>query len=196
MRYLAVLSILLAGAAAVFAQAADRPLRTIFSNSSYRADYEVRDGNVIITLETLDDFTDNTGGQDPDFGRNDFTQIVIDKNYNSTIDEKIDIAFSTRKGTTVICPQFLYHEAASSLCGQLRSKATVKVSFSATESESKPHPVFQYTIPRPELVSGDTPGEDAVVLMFHTGSRGRYYFPQQPAMKHFLSLKATHRLEI
>lgn len=160
----------------------------IVQNTEHVVAYSIKDDNLVIIMEAIKDFTDETRGKWPLV---DFMSIEVDKNGNGTVDTDVDIAYAV--GKSGICTQFLVAVDGSSACGVLRSKASLEVDFRSSLRESKPHPVFRFVIPKTEVHSGKrSPG---FVFQFHSSEKISVYYPNRQE-HHRRSFAETIRLNI
>jgi hypothetical protein len=159
---------------------------TLVSSDDHFVAYRVDGDNVIFTVEFIADFTDNSNGVFPDV---DFVNIAVDVNQNGSIDSYLDKSYGKigkriREGKIfpdsakpLICTQFMITVRSSTACGGMKSKAALDFNFQSTEKALKPHPVYQFTIPRTEL-SAD--GKSAhIKLHLYSAGKGSAYYPEK-----------------
>ena len=112
--------------------------------------YEEQLTNLIFTLEAVTNFTNNFNTKDPDR-----TKIYIDFNRDEYVDCK-DIAYSSfylSYGGKI--GGYIYEIDLNAPCDKpFKSNATLKTDFAGTVNESRPHPIWIYTIPKRELWNG------------------------------------------
>jgi hypothetical protein len=88
---LCLLAALFFSADAVMAQSGGQsPRKTIVKNSDHLAFVDRADGNLILTVELISDFTDDTAGVPPD---KDLVWVMFDINKNKKVDPRIDLNF-------------------------------------------------------------------------------------------------------
>lgn len=171
----------------------------IVDNREHYAAYRVDGDNVIFTLEFIDDFTDNSNGMFPNL---DFTSIMVDVNQNAKVDRNIDTAYTQHAlsralpGTSVkpiLCTQFLYTANSGSVCGAMKSKASLDFRFQSTGKQAKEHPVFRFTIPKKELSAN---GKSAHIrLRFHSAGKGYKVYPAQESREDFHSFSKVLEIQ-
>lgn len=165
--------------------------KVIVDNKEHYVTYRVNGDNVIFTLEFIDDFTDNSNGVFPNL---DFASIMIDVNQNAKVDRNIDTAYSQHaisralpntSAKPLLCTQFLYTANSGSVCGAMKSKASLDFRFQSTGKEAREHPVYRFTIPKKELSAN---GESAHIrLRFHSAGKGYKVYPAQESRENFYS---------
>ena len=133
--------------------------------------------SVIFTMEAVADFTEDRDSSRQHGMGWDYAGIRVDINNNNVIDKKVDVAYGTRQKSNIFCPQYLIQENASSYCGELASKGTLRVEFKSTGSQARPHPVHTYEIPLAELAPGG--GKIGLVFHFSDASTGRSFYPDK-----------------
>lgn len=132
---------------------------------------------VIFVMEALRSNRNYLKGK---FPKLDFTSIRVDANQNGKVDANVDIAYGIKGGSyNALCSQYLLRESASKGCGSFPSKAQLRVDFRATPNGSRPHPVWQYSIPRSEIGRGN--GLSHLTLIFHEAGKGYTRYPQTTA---------------
>ena len=147
----------------------------LVSDNGHVVTYERKGDLAVFTLESISDFTDETG-LDHKFTSRDLAGMTVDINSNNRVDKNIDVAYEIGSGSTTLCTQYLYGVGVSSVCGVFKSSATLDISFFATSHESRPHPVFKFSIPIREIFgSGSTVG---IVFEFWTAGVGRTTYPE------------------
>lgn len=171
----------------------------IVDNKEYYAVYRVDGDNIIFTLEFIDDFTDNSNGVFPNL---DFASIMVDVNQNAKVDRNIDTAYSQHAlsralpGTSakpILCAQFLYTANSGSVCGAMKSKASLNFRFQSTGKEPKEHPVYRFTIPKTELSAN---GKSAHIrLRFHSAGKGYKVYPAQESREDFHSFSKVLKIQ-
>jgi len=166
-----ILLTIVAAVGVVLPQTADRE-GTILTNQKHAVTYVLTNDNLILTMEILDDFSDDTASKSKAV---DFMGFEIDVNQNKLVDKNIDLAFARVAYESRICTQYLYDRQGSSGCGRYRSKASLDVNFRATEKEGRPHPVYKFTIPRNEILLGKNQLD--MVFRFHSADKGYTYYP-------------------
>jgi hypothetical protein len=185
-----VLALLLAAAPLIAAQPATREFKTLVWNNSHVVSYEKRGDRLVISMEMIADFQEDRTSLD--WQERDFTSIRIDANNNGELDRDLDIAFGQASGTDFICPQFLRDDWASSGCGVLSSKGSIKIGFDASPFQETAHPIFQYSLPLEELSRhSDTVG---LVFKFHSGSTPYVFYPSGASLRN--SFKKTISLDL
>jgi hypothetical protein len=102
----------------------------------------------------------------------------VDVSRNGKIDKEIDVGYSVIARNTQICAIYLISEYATSVCGELKSPATLKISFEGSKNEDKPHPIYVFTIPKSELNQGGSK-VDLIFACFSSG-KGYTYYPETP----------------
>lgn len=147
--------------------------KTIISNEKHFISYKVDGANVIFTIEAIYDLTNDLQGKFPD---TDFFSIKVDVNRNGQIDKDLDVGYSVIGRKTQICTIYLLSEYATSICGELKSPATLKISFEGSKNQDKPHPIFVFTIPKSELNQGGNK-VDLIFTCFSSG-KGYTYYPR------------------
>ncbi|MEQ1762214.1 MAG: hypothetical protein ABL984_03610 [Pyrinomonadaceae bacterium] len=160
----------------VSAQLTNSEFKTLVWNNSHVVSYEIGERNVILRLEAIADYTDDS---DPavNFGKRDFVSIRVDVNNNNQIDERVDLAFGIRSNSSLFCPQFLYDERSSSACCQQRSGGGLKISFDESPFHATQHPIFEFTIPKSELTGHST--TVGLVFRFHSAGAGFAHYPAE-----------------
>jgi hypothetical protein len=146
----------------------------VLNNGSYYVTYGPVEGNIVFTMEATDDFTNDFAGEYPD---TDFASISVDVNRNYRIDSLKDAAYGTRNGSNDICTYYFYDEKSATACGGFKSQASLRVYFGGTEIESRPHPVWEFTIPKSEL--SDDGATAHVQFKFFTAGRGYSTIPAE-----------------
>jgi hypothetical protein len=132
---------------------------------------------VTFVMEALGSNRNYLKGKFPEL---DFTSIRVDANQNGKVDADVDVAYGIRGGSyNELCAQFLLRESASKGCGSFPSKAQLRVDFRATPNSSRPHPVWEYSIPRSEIGRGN--GLSHLTFIFHEAGKGYTRYPQTTA---------------
>jgi hypothetical protein len=110
----------------------------------------------------------------------DFTSIRVDANQNGKVDADVDVAYGIKGGSyDELCSQLLLRESASKGCGSFPSKARLRVDFRATPNGSRPHPVWEYSIPSSEIGRGN--GLAHLTFIFHEAGKGYTRYPSTTA---------------
>lgn len=182
------LMVLLACTSITLAQPSQEKETLVVENTEHVVAYSVKDGNLVITMEAVNDFTDQTAGKWPLV---DIMSIEIDRNGNGIVDTHVDVAYGV--GDRSICASFLIAVDGSSLCGVFKSKASVEIGFRGTLRQQKPHPVFRFVIPKTEVFSGK--GSPGFVFEFSSAEKGRVYYPKRQEYQR-RSFAETIRLKI
>ena len=151
--------------------------RRILETEKHVVTVSKKGSSVIFVMEAIADFTEDRDGSKPLGIGWDFAGMRVDINNNNEVDGGVDIAFGTRQKTNIFCGQYLIHENASTGCGGLRSKGTVRVEFLSTELQPTPHAVHVYQIPLRELMRGG--GTIGLTFTFSDASTSRNYFPSR-----------------
>jgi hypothetical protein len=160
----------------------DRNLVTVLPSSD----------RVTFTLEALGDLSNNLAGEYP--GK-DFAGIRVDVNGNGRVDSRVDVAYGIAGGTTNrICTQYLLSETSSTGCGGLPSQARLNIGFRATAAGTAAHPVWQFSIPRSELVSAGRTAH--LTFWFHSAGDGYSSFPAGPSGQRPMSFTETVQLDL
>jgi hypothetical protein len=129
---------------------------------------------VRFVLEAVGDTSNNLAGSYP---KVDFVSIRVDVNKNGRVDEGVDLAYGTAGGSKdKICTQYLITETSSSGCGKHNSQAKLKVSFKSTSQAAKPHPVWEFTIPKSELSKDGKLAH--MMFKFHEAGHGYTRYPE------------------
>lgn len=163
--------------------------RVALSNAKHYVSYEVSGDDVIITMESIADFTDDRVGV---ADRPDKMAFDIDVNQNGIVDKDVDFGFAMKGDDTGICPHFMVSENSTRPCGSLRSKARVETLFEASPREPKPHPVFRYIISKAELLRGGDTLHAVFRFYHHVGLP--YSYPQPKNLKENYSFAETLKL--
>lgn len=150
--------------------------KTIISKKKHLISYKVNGPNVIFTIEAVKDFSNDLQGKFPD---TDFFSMQIDVNRNGKIDKDLDVGYGVISKSTKICAHYLISEYATSICGELKSPATLKISFEGSKKEDKPHPIYVFTIPKTELNQGGNK-VDLIFTCFSSGEGYTYYPKTRP----------------
>jgi hypothetical protein len=151
-----------------------------------------RGDRLMFTLEALSDFTDNLAGQYP---QKDFAGIRVDVNGNGQVDSRVDVAYGISGGSRdTICTQYLLSETSSTGCTGFSSSADLGVGFRATSKESRPHPVWEFTIPKSELRAGG--GSAHMVFWFFSAGEGYSSFPRGVAGQRPTSFQQTVEVDL
>lgn len=166
----------------------------IIDNNRHYAAYQVEGENVIFVLEMVDDFTDEIYGYFPSA---DFVSLRVDVNQNAEIDKYIDTSYGLTGKTygrpdgarRSICTQYLIADYSSSVCGWLKSRATLDFGFRASIKETRPHPVYKFTIPKKELSKNGNSAQ--IRLRFHSSGSGYEVYPAKEAGEVYNSLAKT-----
>ena len=147
--------------------------RVLVRNSDHLAALRPSGDRVILTLEALSDTTDNLGGN---FPKTDFVSIRVDVNQNGKIDPNIDVAYGIQGGTRdKLCTQYMLSATSYTGCGGFRSGATLKAAFKNTPNSSRPHPVWEFSIPTREI--GSDGNYAHLTLSFHQANKGYTHYP-------------------
>ena len=147
--------------------------RVLVRNADHLAALRPSGDRVILTLEALGDTTDNLGGN---FPRTDFVSIRVDVNQNGRIDPNIDVVYGIQGGTRdKLCTQYMLSATSSTGCGGFRSAATLQAAFKKTAAGSRPHPVWEFSIPRREI--GSDGNYAHLMLSFHQAGKGYTHYP-------------------
>lgn len=146
---------------------------------------------IVFVMEAVTDFTHDRDNSKPLGMGWDFAGIRIDINNNNLVDANTDVAFGTRQKTNIFCAQYLIRVNASTGCGMLRSKGSVRVEFMPTDLQANPHPVHIYEIPLSDLTTGG--GKIGLAFTFSDASRGMFYFPNR---RRPLDFKETIQLDL
>ena len=173
------------------------PETIVVDNSSHYAAYRADDKNVIFVFEIIDDFTDNTDGYYP---RVDFVSFTVDVNQNAEIDKYIDASYgivgkeflrsvNERPG---ICTGFLVSDISKTGCGLFKSKASLDYGFRSSNKETRPHPVYEFKIPKKELSKDGTSAQ--IRLTFYSYERGYEIYPKKEPGEVYNSLLKTLRI--
>ena len=185
-----VLTVVLGAVSLGIAQPVVREFKTLVWNNSHVVSYEKRGSNLAITMEMIADFDDDRTNQK--WTERDFTSVRIDMNNNGSLDKDLDIAFGVTTGTGRLCPQYLREEWASSVCGGLASRGSLKMSFSRSPFHDTAHPIFEYSVPISELrTHSETVG---FIFKFHSGRRGFVFYPAGASLKNTFTEKITLNL--
>lgn len=172
-------ALILIAASLGVAQPVNREFKTLVWNNSHIVSYEKRGTRLVITMEMIADFEkDRTSEKWSEW---DFTSVRIDLNNNGALDKDLDVAFGQVSGTNRFCSQYLREEWASSTCGRLASRGSLKISFERSPFHDTAHPIFEYLIPIDELRKhSDTVG---FIFKFHSGRRGFVFYPAGASLK-------------
>lgn len=162
----------------------------IIDDSQLYAAYQVDDKNVIIVLEMIDDFTDNTNDYFPNA---DFVSFLVDVNQNAEIDKYIDTSYGlvgkqyVRSGVLPgLCTQYLASNIGKTGCGVFKSAASLDYGFRASDKEARQHPVYKFTIPKREL---SKIGDSAHIrLSFYSAGEGFKVYPAKEREEVYNSL--------
>ena len=172
------------------AQTAPREFKTLVWNNSHVVSYEKRGTRLAITMEMIADFEEDRTSQK--WTERDFTSMRIDLNNNGSLDKDLDVAFGQASVTDRFCPQFLREEWASSTCGRLASRGSLKISFGRSPFHDTAHPIFEYSIPIAELSKhSDTVG---FTFKFHSGRSGFVFYPAGASLKNTFTETITLNL--
>lgn len=190
-RLFCTLALVLTISLSAAAQAERREFKTLVWNNSHVVSYEKRGERLVITMEMIGDFEDNRTSQK--WQERDFTSIRIDLNNNRTLDKDLDVSFGQVSATDRLCAQYLREEWASSVCGRLRSRGSLKVSFDRSPFHDTAHPIFEYSIPIDELRKhSDTVG---FIFKFHSPPGGFVFYPAGASMKNTFKDTITLNLD-
>jgi hypothetical protein len=185
-----VLALILAAVSLGTAQNGPREFKTLVWNNSHVVSYEKRGTQLAITMEMISDFTNDRKAAR--FQEMDFAYFRVDLNNNNLVDRRIDIAFGQRAHTDIICTQYLHERAASSVCGALPSRATLKISFAKSPFFDTAHPIFEFSVPINELkVHSNSIGFE---FMFHSAGNGFTFYPATASV--YNSFKETLTLNL
>jgi opacity protein-like surface antigen len=177
--------------------------KVLIDNAQHYVGYRVDGRNVILTVELIADFTDNTRG---DFPNIDFTGFAVDVDQNGAVSGGSDTYYGlTGKPfwqkrdwdkdpfVTGICTNFLLDGTRSTGCGGFKSNAALDFGFRATNKQAEKHPVFIFTIPRAEL-SAD--GKSAHLrLHVYSAGKGSTYYPAKATGESYHSFDKVLKLE-
>jgi hypothetical protein len=129
---------------------------------------------VRFVLEAVGDTSNNLDGSYP---KVDFASIRVDVNKNGKVDERVDLSYGTEGGSRdKICTQYLITESSSTGCAGHNSQARLKVDFKSTSHGAKPHPVWEFTIPKKELSQDGKLAH--MIFKFHEAGRGYTRYPE------------------
>jgi len=132
---------------------------------------------VIFAMEALRSTRNYLRGKFPNL---DFTSIRVDVNQNGKVDAGIDTSYGLKGGSyDALCANYLISETSSKGCGSLTSKASLRVAFRATPNSSRPHPVWEYSIPKSEIGRGNRLSH--LTFIFHEAGQGYTRYPQTAA---------------
>jgi len=149
------------------------PQRVLVRNSDHLAALRPSGDRVILTLEALSDTTDNLGGN---FPKTDFVSIRVDVNQNGKIDPNLDVAYGIQGGTRdKLCTQYMLSATSYAGCGGFRSAASLQAAFKKTANSSRPHPVWEFSIPSREI--GLDGNYAHLTLSFHQAGKGYTHYP-------------------
>lgn len=149
--------------------------RRLLDTPDHLVTMSTKGDRVVFTMEAIADFTEDRDNSKPLGTGWDFAGIRVDVNNNNAVDERVDVAFGTRQKTNIFCPQYIIRENASTGCGGLRSKGSVRVEFMATANQDRAHPVYIYEIPIRELTGSG--GKIGLVFSFHDPKTRRAAYP-------------------
>lgn len=177
--------------------------KVLIDNAQHYVADRIDGENVILTVELIDDFTDNTKG---DFPKIDFAGFEVDTDQNGAVSERVDTAYSLTGKTLLqkrdpekypfvagICTNFLLDAVRSTGCGGFKSNAALDFGFRASNRQAEKHPVYIFTIPRKEL-SAD--GRSAHLrLHIYSAGKGFTYYPAKEKGESFHSFDKVLKLE-
>lgn len=159
------------------AQVRKESKRVLLETENHIVTVSVKGESVVFKMEAITDFTMDRDSTKPLGLGWDYAGIRIDLNNNNVIDYGIDVAFGTLQKTNIFCPQYIIRENASTTCGALRSKGSVKVGFEATGFQKRPHPIYEYAIPIAEL--NGYGGKIGLVFKFGEPRAGTAFYPSR-----------------
>jgi hypothetical protein len=105
------------GTNSYFAQIVKDSERMLLDTEHHIVLVSLKGNAVVFTMEAITDFTEDRDYTKPLGIGQDYAGIRVDINNNNVVDRSIDVAFGIRQNTNIFCPQFLFHEYASSACG-------------------------------------------------------------------------------
>jgi len=135
----------------------------IISDSDMNIKVEETKNNIVIRIESLEDFTDNRNGE---FPNTDFCTIIFDANYNTQKDADIDYGIGSPTADYDICSFYLLDNEATSPCGGYETSAVFDSEFIASGLEETPHNIWTVTIPKDEFAENKV---EFVVKVFQEG---------------------------
>jgi len=154
------------------------PGRALVRNSDHLAMLKPAGDRVVLTLEALRDSVDNLGGN---FPKTDFVTVRVDVNQNGRVDPKVDVAYGIQGGTRdKLCAQYMLSATSSTGCGGFRSGATLAAAFKKTANSSRPHPVWEFSIPAREI--GSDGNYAHLTISFHQAGKGYTHYPSAPGV--------------
>ena len=159
--------------------------KILVDNERDYAFYQVDGQNLILTLELIDDFTDNTQG---DFFPNvDFVTVKVDVDKNAEVSKYIDVSYGLlgkQKRSkeyweenifvTRLCSQFLLTSNTATQCDVFETNAVLDFGFRSSEKQPEKHPVYKFTIPLKEL-SNDQNSARVRLTFFSAGKNLTHY---------------------
>lgn len=147
-------------------------IETVFTeNNTRHIKVEETNKNVVIKIESLEDFTDNRENAYPN---GDFCQVIFDTNFNNQKDQDIDFGFGSPTTDYDICSFYLLENNAISPCGKYDTEAIFSADFASSELEETPHIIWTITIPKDEFPDNRM---DFTVKVFY---KGMYFdYPKQ-----------------
>lgn len=146
--------------------------KTIVSNNKHFISYRVEGGNVILTMEGINDFTDDRGALP------DYFSIDVDVNQNGLIDSKIDVGYGVMSSEDALCAQYQLGRYMSTVCGGFKSRASLKRTFEGSLTQKKAHPIYRFTLPKKELSKS---GNRAALVFtcYGNGDPGPTFYPKE-----------------
>jgi hypothetical protein len=164
----------------------DSSKKILVENEQHYVFYYIKNQNLVMTIELIDDFTDDTRGDV--FPNMDYASILVDKDQDAKITPYIDGGYSLKgKPTwikrdwekypfeTELCINFMISYTTSTGCGKFNSESSLDFGFRASSKQPKKHPIYKFTIPLKELSDGDKDSARIRLKIFSAGKSFIFY---------------------
>ena len=124
-------------------------VETVFiNNSSINLKVEETKEDIVIHVESLQDFTDN---RNDEFPNTESCTIIFDANFNNQKDADIDFGISSPSTIYDICSFYIKENDAVSPCDEYETTAVFNTDFSSSSLEETPHIIWTITLSKDEF---------------------------------------------